>query len=162
MNEEIRILKMRDYDSIKNLFEFTDLIDKGFKNFYLNEIDNYKSFGIFIDDQLVEFISIIENKEIPAWSISKSCSKYKNFFQDLISYIIAYEEQNKRYQFFLLTNKRKTPSIDNRYNCYLEHVVPKNTLTGYENIDHDVLEYQTYDDTMFIYLSVLKNEYRSF
>jgi hypothetical protein len=161
MISKIRILNIEDYDSIKKIFKITNIIDSGFKNYYLMGV-RYKTFGYFIGDQLTEFVSIIENKEIPAWTVSKLFSKYDKFFLPLMQYIISYEEENKKYQFFTLDVERSIESIDHRYKSYLEQIVPCKRPSGFENIDHDVLEYQKYDDDVFIHLWVLKNEYRTF
>lgn len=105
-----------------------------------------------------ERLAIIDNQEIPAWSISNRYSRFEKHFQELLEYAIIYQENKKLYQFFMLSELNHF--VSDRYTGYLEHIIKKNSLSGYENIDHDVLEYQTNINDRLIYLWVLKNEYR--
>ena len=108
-------------------------------------------------------LSVIDNEEIPVWSVSHRYSNMTDNFQKLFEYVLSHQEEKKLYQFFIVSNDldTKLDFISQKYNCYLEHQVKKNSLTGYENIDHDVLEYTTTSNDRFIHLWVLKNEYRT-
>lgn len=108
-------------------------------------------------------LSVIDNEEIPVWSVSHRYSNMTDNFQKLFEYVLSHQEEKKLYQFFIVSNDldTKLDFISEKYNCYLEHRVKKNSLTGYENIDHDVLEYTTTSNDRFIHLWVLKNEYRT-
>jgi len=108
-------------------------------------------------------LSVIDNEEIPVWSVSHRYSNMTDNFQKLFEYVLSHQEEKKLYQFFIVSNDldTKLDFISEKYNCYLEHQVKKNSLTGYENIDHDVLEYTTTSNDRFIHLWVLKNEYRT-
>lgn len=108
-------------------------------------------------------LSVIDNEEIPVWSVSHRYSNMTDNFQKLFEYVLSHQEEKKIYQFFIVSNDldTKLDFISEKYNCYLEHQVKKNSLTGYENIDHDVLEYTTASNDRFIHLWVLKNEYRT-
>lgn len=127
------------------------------KNFISNNIDLYQYEN--------SCLAVINNLEIPAWSISYRFSRGDFLNKHLIDHVISEQENNKRFQFFSLgpiDDIDQFSFLSTRYNSYLEHKVKKNTLTGYENIDHDVLEYVSTDRDRLIYLWVLKNEYRTF
>lgn len=157
----IKKLTIDDFRLVEKFLPETDFIKNGLKNYYLNG-EKYSIFGIFdSSDQLIEFASVIESDEIPAWILSKTFSFLKLHFQVLLDHILEIEEDKKRYQFFTVGDMTEV-DITERYQCYIEHIVHRGTLTGYENIDHDVLEYQTFDNDLYIYFWVLKNEYRSF
>lgn len=161
MNVDIKLLTILDINRLEKLFDFNKSIRLGFKNFYLKG-STHKSFGLFENSELIDVVSIIENKTIPAWSLSKTFTKSNIFFAKLFSHVIDFEEKCKRYQFFTINDDENFSIGDFRYKKYLEHIIPPKCLTNFENIDHDILEYQTHDTVMFLHLWVLENEYRSF
>jgi hypothetical protein len=110
-----------------------------------------------------EVLTVIDNEEIPVWCVSQTYSRFTTNFKELFQYAVSHQEEKKLYQFFIVSNDldTKLDFISEKYNCYLEHQVKKNSLTGYENIDHDVLEYTTTSNDRFIHLWVQKNEYRT-
>lgn len=154
----IKKLGLDDYYLLKNFFKSDDSAEKALKNYYLKG-EKYSIFGLFDEKDLIEFVGVIESEEIPAWILSKHFSYLRNNSRKLVDYILETEESKNRYQFFTLDDSLEIPE---RYNRYLEHVVPKETFTGFENIDHDVLEYRKSNTDRCIYLWVIKNEYRSF
>lgn len=156
----IRKLNLDDYDLVEQFFSKNDFVKNALKNYYLKG-EKYSIFGIYDNDDLIEFAGVIESEETPSWNLSKTFSFIKTHSEILLDHILDIEESKKRYQFFTIENKPEVEIID-RYNSYLEHVVPKQTFTGYENIDHDILEYQRFEEDCYIYLWILKNEYRSF
>jgi hypothetical protein len=156
----IKKLTIDDFQLVEKFLPETDFIKNGLKNYYLKS-EKHSIFGIFDGDQLIEFAALIESDEIPAWVLSKTFSFLKVHSQILLDHILEIEEDKKRYQFFTVGDMIDV-DITERYRCYIEHVVRQGTFTGYENIDHDVLEYQTFDKDLYIYFWVLKNEYRSF
>jgi hypothetical protein len=156
----IRKLNLDDYDLIEKFFPKNNFIKNGLKNYYLKG-EKYTIFGIFDDSILIEFAGVIESEETPLWVLSKTFSFLKLHSNALLDYILKIEEAKKRFQFITIDDRIEVEP-NNRYNHYLEHFVPKETFTGYENIDHDVLEYQKFDKDLFIHLWALKNEYRSF
>jgi hypothetical protein len=120
------------------------------ENYFLNDLE--KRYKIFCkDDQ--QFLAATENKLIPAWTLSSYHSTY--FDKDLLDYVLDHFENKNINQFFSMIDLQ----ID-RYQKYLEHVVEPAQLTDRENINHDVLQYRTSDNTRYIHLWVLKNEHR--
>lgn len=157
----IKKLTIDDFQLVEKFLPDTDFIKNGLKNYYLKN-EKYSIFGIFDStDHLIEFAAVIESDEIPAWILSNTFSFLKSHVQFLLNHILEIEEGKKRYQFFTLGDMVNV-DLTERYRCYVEHFVHRGTFTGYENIDHDVLEYQKFDRDLYIYFWVLKNEYRSF
>lgn len=145
---------LNHYDSEEN--------KKAIINYFLNDNENFYHLYRYKSS----FIAIIDNLEIPAWTLSRFNSII-NFeeLKEILDYIIKIKESENRNQFFLLIDEEEYVSYKNllsRYNLYLEHIIRPNTLTKYENINHDVLSYRYYEKNMLIYLCVLKNEYRTF
>ena len=161
--KEIRILSANDLESIKEFFSNDSEIILSYSNYFLND-ERYRSFGLFVDNTLSEVISVIDNQEIPAYTISSLHSNFDLNNTELLNYVIDYHEQQKSLlQFFtLLTVKQHASMITElpRYQPYLEHKVMPGNLTNYENIDHDVMSYKTRENLLFIHLWVLKNECR--
>lgn len=156
-------LSMDHLGEVKELFKPNDI---ALTNYFLNpQEDRYKMYG-YVDGNFRSVVSIIDSIVVPAWSLSK-CYSYgsiENQFA-ILKDIIALKEKQSLFQFFTLINDKELEFLRanlTRYQPYLEHVVLANTLTGYENIDHDILGYRKFNQDLFIHLWVLKNEYRSF
>ena len=163
----INKLQSEDFESIKNIIKFDCETERALKNYFLDDREiGHQLYGKFINNSLVATIGIIDNLEIPAWTLSRSCvSGSLVDLGDLIKFVIKIKEKEFKSQFFTLVTDEEfqyLKTILKSYQPYLEHKINCNELTGYENIDHDVLEYKTYEISMFIYLWVLKNEYRTF
>ena len=161
MSVDIRRLSLDDIHLLKEIFEFNQFVEAGFVNCYLTT-EHYQTYGYFENGKLLEVLSIIESYETPSWIVSTVFSKYFLFFDELIDYVIAIEEKNKRYQFFTLNEDREFSIRNNRYKKYLEEIVFAGTFSRHLNLNRDVLEYQKCNKDSFIHFWVLKNEYRSF
>lgn len=150
----IKQLDITDLASISRYYS-KDLL--ALENYFLNISESrYLLFSLHEN----KFIACIENLLMPAWTLCPYHSK--NFNQDLLNHAIDFFEKKKIYQFFTLTDQEEFSKIHaNRYQPYLEHIVEKDQLTGYENIDKDVLQYKTHDRQKKIHLWVLRNEYRT-
>lgn len=146
-----------------------------YSNYFLNPQESrYFMFGFFEDEKLIASIGSIDNQEIPAWTLGKyySIPNKHNAAAELQSFLIEHQEKKKLYQYFTCHARSKFAAHDRhwnnlvplrrRYTAYLEHIVPPNEFTGYENIDHDVLAYTKWPVELVIHLRVLKNEYRTF
>lgn len=144
----IRILDFKDLDlALKYLPEEKLALE----NYFLD--DRETRYKIFCkDDQ--QFLAAIENMLIPAWTLSSYHST--SFDEDLLEHVLDYFENRNINQIFSMIDLQ----ID-RYQKYLEHVVESNQLTNRENINHDVIQYRIDDQIRYIYLWVLKNEYRT-
>lgn len=156
----IKKAKETDKDNILNRYN-SDENKKAISNYFLNEEEDFHH--LYISKK--SLIAVIDNLEIPAWTLSRSNSIINyDELKDIFDYLTKIKEQENRNQFFLLLEESEYEFFQNlipRYNFYLEHIVFPNTLTTYENIDHDVLSYQYSEKKMLIYLCVLKNEYRT-
>ena len=156
-------LSMDHLGEVKGLFTPDDI---ALENNFLNpQEDRYKMYG-YVDGNFRSVVSIIDSIVVPAWSLSK-CHSHGSIEKQftILKDIIPLKEKQSLYQFFTVVNDKELEFLQTRlarYQPYLEHVVSPDSLTGYENIDHDVLEYQKFDQNLFIYLWVLKNEYRPF
>lgn len=154
-------LSIDNLDEVEKLFTINDI---ALQNYFLNsEEDRYKMFG-YLDGILRSVVGVIDSISIPAWSLSKSYSygSIENQFI-ILKDIISLKEKQSLYQFFTLTNDKELEFLQtniDRYQPYLEHIVPPNSLTGYESMDHDIMEYKTHDHSLKIYIWVLKHEYR--
>lgn len=159
--KETRLLDSTYLNQVHTLLKFTNKT-VAFANYFLCDSEtDYECYGIFIDTHLDSVISIINNKEIPAYTVSRWHSIY-NSAETLID-VIRLKEPNLK-QFFTLTADLELADMQkslHRYQPYVEHVVAAGALTGYENIDHDVLSYTRSTNAMTVYLWVLKNEYRT-
>lgn len=155
-------LVCNDIDSVNEILKSTDY---SLENYFLNSDEiRYKMFGC-IDVKLSAVVGIIDSITVPAWILSRSHTRGSAsdvFF--VLNNIIDIKERNGLFQFFTLSTDEEIEflksKLDNRYQSYLDHIVPADSLTGYENIDHDVLEYKKYPTPLKIYNWVLKNEYR--
>lgn len=160
--QKIRILGDADFDLVKNKMALNDDLEKSFKNYFLDSTEKkFYCYGKW-DNDVFSFLGVIENEEIPAWTYSRYNST--GIDEELLIYATAQLELKNIKQIFTLTNISEIKQLEkifNRYNRYTEHLVEENCLTGYENIDHDVLQYKTYDKQMIVSLWVLKNEYRT-
>lgn len=144
----IKILDIKDLDLVLKYLPEEKL---ALVNYFLD--DRETRYKIFCkDDQ--QFLAAIENKLIPAWTLSSYHSVF--FDKDLLDHVLDYFENKNINQFFTLIDLQ----ID-RYQKYLEHIVEPTRLTDRENINHDVLQYKTSNDTRYIHLWVLKNEHRT-
>jgi len=159
---EIRLLNYTDLSDIESLLSLDADSRLAFVNYFLDssEVD-YRSYGSFVNDELTAIVSVIGNKEIPAYTISRihSVCVVGKFLTDVIDI-----EESALKQFFTLTDSEEffqMVELFHKYQPYIEHIVKKNQLTGYENIDHDVLSYRRQPADMTVYLWVLKNEYRT-
>lgn len=153
--------------STDNLNEVEKLFASNYialKNYFLNpQEDRYKMFG-YVDRTLQSVVGVVDSVAVPAWILSRSFSygSIENQFF-LLKNIIPIKEQRSLYQFFTLIDDIELEFLQNkldRYQPYLEHIIPPNSLTGYESTDHDVMEYKTYDSPLKIFSWILKNEYR--
>lgn len=146
---------------IEKLFTLDGL---ALENYFLNpEEERFKMYG-YVSGNFLSIVSSIDSISIPAWSLSRSYSygSIENQFV-ILQDIISLKEKQSLYQFFTLINDIEFQFLQSnldRYQPYLEHIVPPNSLTGYESIDHDIMEYKIYDDSLKIFNWVLKNEYR--
>ena len=160
--KEIRLLDITNFSDIDALLKLDKDSSLAFTNFFLDSTESdYRSYGIYETTGLISVISIIVNKEIPAYTISRAHSQYT--IDQTLSDIIKLEEAALK-QFFTLTSPDEFHGMQyllHRYQPYIEHVVAAESLTGYENIDHDVLSYKTSPIDMTVYLWVLKNEHRT-
>ena len=153
--------------STDNLNEVEKLLasnDIALKNYFLNpQEDRYKMFG-YVDRTLQSVVGVVDSVAVPAWILSRSFSYgYIENQLFLLKNIITIKEQQSLYQFFTLIDDIEFQFFQtklHRYQPYLEHVIPPNSLTGHESTDHDVMEYKTYDSPLKIFNWVLKNEYR--
>lgn len=160
--KEIRLLDSTNFSDVNALLKLDRNGSLAFNNYFLDSTEpDYRSYGIYKAANLISVISIIVNKEIPAYTISRAHSEY-SADQTLLD-IIKLEEPTLK-QFFTLTAPEEFHGMQHllyQYQPYVEHIVAAGTLTGYENIDHDVLSYKKPDVNMTVYLWVLKNEYRT-
>lgn len=146
---------------VEKLFTLDNL---ALENYFLNsKEERFKMYG-YISGNFLSIVSSIDSISIPSWSLSRSYSygSIENQFV-VLKDIISLKEKQSLYQFFTLINDIEFQFLQSnldRYQPYLEHVVPPNSLTGYESIDHDVMEYKIHDDSLKIFNWVLKNEYR--
>jgi hypothetical protein len=161
--KKIRQLDILDLSKIKSILSLDVDLIKSFENYFLSD-ERFKSFGLFLNDELIEIISVIENQEIPAYTLSRCHSYFKLDDNCLLKFVIDYYEKEKLiYQFFTLLDDHdltKITKLIDRYNYYLEHRLLPGELSNYENIDHDVLSYRFYDRELTIHMWVLKNECR--
>lgn len=156
----IQLFNLTDIDNIRA----TSNIDEKFlSNYFLNsEEPNYQLYGSIKNDALV---GIIVSRETPSWFLVKDAT-YGNIESifEILDFIIEINEKNNLLQFFTLIDDSEylkySSRFSHRYNSYLEHTV-NNSLTGYENIDRNILQYKIYSQPMKIYCWVLKNEYRT-
>lgn len=153
--------------SISNIAEVKKLIsleDIALENYFLNPEENrYKMFGC-TDNALLSVVGAVDSVAVPAWILSRTFSygSIENQFF-ILKNIIPIKEQQSLFQFFTLIDDIEFQFLQtklDRYQPYLEHIIPPNSLTGYESTDHDVMEYKTYDSSLKIFNWVLKNEYR--
>lgn len=150
----IKKLGPYDLESISKYF-LGDLLS--LENYFLN--DNEHRYVLFSSEEN-KFLACIENLLIPAWTLCPYRSK--NFDQNLLDHAIDFFEKKNIYQFFTLTDRKDFFKIQApRYQSYLEHTVEEGQLTGYENIDKDVLQYRAPDQLKKVHLWVLRNEYRA-
>jgi hypothetical protein len=187
MSTEIRLLDLNDLDTVLTLQNtirtyagVPSEVKKTYTNYsYINYFLNpdekkYFMFGFFLEGQLLSTIGSIDNQEMPAWTLSKyhAIPNKHNAAAKLQTYLIDFQEKKKLYQYFTCHAQNKFAAHDrhwtrlvplrNRYTAYLEHIVAPNEFTGYENIDHDVLAYTKWPETLVIHLRVLKDEYRTY
>lgn len=154
-------LSMDHFGEIEKLFTLDSL---ALENYFLNpEEERFKMYG-YVSGNFLSIVSSIDSISIPAWILSRSYSygSIENQFF-ILKNIIPIKEQQSLFQFFTLSNDEEFQFLQtnlDRYQPYLEHIVPPNSLTGYENIDHDIMEYKTYGDSLKIFNWVLKNECR--
>lgn len=151
-------LSLADFDIIKNIDNIA------LKNYFLNPKEkNYQIYGLF-SPGLSATVGVIDSIEIPAWILSRDAMTGKlESISFILKNIIDIKEKNEIFQFFTLIDDEEYDFFKKefqRYNAYLEHIVEPGSLTGYENIDHDVLRYKNYDKVMKIFIWSLKNEYR--
>jgi len=161
---EIKKLNESHFLYIKSLIILDEDSKKAFKNYFFDD-ERFISFGIFSNNSIIEVISCIENQEIPAWTLSRQHSKIDFENDTNLKTIIDYFENKRLYQFFTLLTEQEYNlmcKIVDRYIPYLEHIVPPGAVTGYENIDHDILSYVTSEENLSVHLWVLKNEYRAY
>jgi hypothetical protein len=160
--QKIRILDDADFDLVKNKMALDGDLEKSFKNYFLDNTEKkFYCYGKWEGDTF-SCVAVIENEEIPAWTYSRYNST--SIDEELLIYATTQLELKNIKQIFTLTDISeidRLARIFNRYNRYTEHLVEENCLTGYENIDHDVLQYKTYNKQMIVSLWVLKNEYRT-
>lgn len=150
----IKQLSSYDLESISKYFS-EDLLS--FKNYFLN--DEEQRYVMFSSEEN-KFLACIENLLIPAWTLCPYRSK--NFDQNLLDHAICFFEKKNIYQFFTLTDQENFSKIQtHRYRSYLEHTIEEGQLTGYENIDKDVLQYITPNRVKKVHLWVLRNEHRT-
>lgn len=159
----IKILTESDYPDLKNNFT---LDESAFVNYFLNDKEpRYNSYGFYENDQTQSIISVIDSLEIPAWILSRHNSFYQiDHFKIFCQEFIEIKEKQNLNQFFTVLREEEISvfsSIFSRYQPYVEHKLFAGQLTDYENIDHDVLEYRTFNEDMLILLWVLKNEHRA-
>jgi hypothetical protein len=154
----MKLLTKADIAVINEFLDLDSTAESSFIDYFLN--DREPRFYCFGND--TSCISIIENEEIPVWSLSRIHSA--NVETELLNHAIQHLESKKIYQIFTLNTEKEFENfkkILTKYQPYIEHQLPPNSLTGYENIDHDVLEYKVYDEPMLVILWVLRNEYRT-
>lgn len=144
----IKILDAKDLDLI---LKYLPEEKPALENYFID--DQETRYKIFCKDDR-QFLAAIENKLIPAWTLSSYHSVF--FDKDLLDHVLDYFENKNINQFFSMIDLQ----ID-RYQKYLEHIVEPAQLTDRENINHDVLQYKISDDIRHIYLWVLKNEHRT-
>lgn len=161
--KKLRQLNISDLFKIKSILILDKDLIKSFENYFLSD-ERFKSFGLFLNDDLIEIISVIENQEIPAYTLSRCHSYFKLEDDCLLKFVIDYYEKEKSiYQFFTLLDDHeltKIVKLIDRYNHYLEHKISPGEFSNYENIDHDVLSYRIYDRELMIHMWILKNECR--
>lgn len=161
--KKIKRLSISDWQTIKSTFNLDQHARIPFENYFLVD-ERFPTFGYYINDILSEMICTAENQEIPAWSIARQYSYFNMQSDSFIKFVIDFFEKEKSlYQFFTLLNSKEHEFLDSsliKYKSYLEHKLPAGQLTGYENIDHDILNYKTYNENLSVYLWELKNEYR--
>lgn len=155
----IEKIKKTEIENILNLYD-SEENKKAIINYFLNDQELFHQLYKINNS----FVAVIDNLEIPAWTLSRFNSIIENDdLKEILGGIADIKEKENRNQFFLLVSEDEYPlysSVLPRYNFYLEHIILPNTVTRYENIDHDVLSYQYYEKKMMVYLCVLKNEYR--
>lgn len=151
--------------------ESSDLTNKfgideiSLRNYFLNPQEKRYKILAYYDENIRAIAGTIDSITIPCWILSRShtAGSMENVLH-LIKKIIDSKEGSSILQFFTLFNDEEYffyKKHFDRYQSYLEHSVEVDSLTGYENIDHDIMEYKTYSIPLKIHLWVLKNEYRS-
>jgi hypothetical protein len=171
MTPVVRKLNPNDLEELIDLekkFNPLRLTDtRAYTNYFLNlDEPDYIFFGAFEQSIITAAIGVINSPELPIWTLNKFYFFDQKTAQLLYNTVIDIQEQKNLYQYFTCIEKlnlQKYKILDNqRYNTYLEHIVLPEQLTGYENIDHDVLNYVKENTTRLIHLRVLKNEYRAY
>jgi hypothetical protein len=165
--KELTIDNLSELINLEKKFNPTYLTDnRAYINYFLNsEEPDYKFFGLFNDTTLTTAIGFINNPDLPAWTLNKFYFFDQTDALTLYKKVTEVQERKKLYQYFTCIEESELLKYkmlkDVRYATYLEHTVLPNQLTGYENIDHDVLNYVKRNATTLIHLRVLKNEYRT-
>jgi hypothetical protein len=153
-------LTFNDIDQVRKFFDS----DLALTNYFLNEDESrYQMFGCFNDD-LYSIVGTVDSITTPAWILSRnySCGPI-DITISILEKIISLKETQSIFQFFTLCDDEEFKNLQqslSRYQPYLEHEVLPNSLTGFESIDHDVMEYKTYPEPLKIYTWVLKNDCR--
>jgi hypothetical protein len=154
-----------------NQTHFSSLLDLNPKenllslqNYFLNNSEiNYHIFGVITDGRVCAYSKIIDNQELPLWSLNQFVFKEDCIKEarSLYEHILVIQEQKNLWQYYTTETFWKLYLPDRmRYNNYVEHVVPANQLTGYETVDQEVFNCETDERQRTVYLRVLKNEYR--
>lgn len=158
----IRLLNFTDIDNIRTA---SNIDEKFLSNYFLNpEEPNYQLYGSS-SIKNNSLVGIIISRETPSWFLVKAatCGNIESIFE-ILGFIIELNEKNNLLQFFTLIDDTEylkySLRFSHRYNSYLEYTI-NNSLTGYENIDRNILQYKIYSQPMKIYCWVLKNEYRT-
>lgn len=155
-------ISLLDINYIDEILKLTDIEEKFLSNFLLDPDEKrYQLYGEF-SSKLNLVIGLVDSQEIPAWSLIRPQQELEKFI-GMINHIISIKEKDGLFQFFTLNTDAEYTNLHNafgnRYQSYLEHTV-NNSLTGYENIDRDILQYKIYKQSLKIYFWILKNEYR--
>jgi hypothetical protein len=139
-------------------------------NYYLNDAEpRYHAWGYFVEGELRGMICWIESSEIKAWVLTKlfvrKSANSTEILNELYEYAVYQNEDQGIQQYFTITphdrawDKLNIPARS-RYNIYTEHRVDANTLTGFANIDKDLLAFTPWPVQMVVKHFMLKNEYR--
>lgn len=159
----IKILDKSNFDAVNSKFQINNL---AFQNYFLNDDEQqHQCYGYFFNDELISIFSVVDSLEIPAWILSKNNSFFNfNNLENFLVEIIPIKESQNRLQFFTLMDLDEFSHYSKilpRYQPYIEYKLSPGSYTEHENINHDILEYKTYNNDMLIILWVLKNEYRT-
>lgn len=140
-------------------------------NYYLNEEEpRYSVWGIYEEEQLRGMVCWIQSDEIRSWILTKlfvrRSTQSIEVLTKLYEHAVYSNEAQGIQQYFTATpHERAYDRLEikarSRYNAYTEHVVEPYTLTGFANIDKDLLAFTPWPVKMVVKHFILKNEYRN-